>query len=240
VTKKVGAVGYGESRNAAGHSVFGHDAGTHDHKTPVGVRRQTNGNLKPMRWVSMHHHTTLSYGDGYGLPEAHARRAEELLLSGIVFTEHGNISSHVKAEAACEKHGIKPMFGCEMYMTNWLRKEEHTEEVPPDGHCQGPGGVQEPDAVGQSASSRRASTMSRPLTTDFSRGTGRDWSFSVGARVRSCSAALLAGSSSQRMKLDTRVLARLRAGSRSFGDDYFIEVQAFPELDKTRSLCSYC
>lgn len=60
-TKKVGAVGYGKARNEAGHSAFGHDEGTHDHKLPVGVRKGSNGTLKPMRFVSLHHHTTFSY-----------------------------------------------------------------------------------------------------------------------------------------------------------------------------------
>jgi len=53
--------------------------------------------------------------DGYQLPEAHVRRATEINMSGLAMTEHGNIDSHVKFEAAAEKHNIKAIFGCEFY-----------------------------------------------------------------------------------------------------------------------------
>jgi hypothetical protein len=33
---------------------------------------------KPMRFFSLHHHTTHSYKDGYGSPDAHHARAAEL------------------------------------------------------------------------------------------------------------------------------------------------------------------
>src|SRR5882724_11470408 len=53
---------------------------------PIGVkarRRQRaaakrHGGLKPMRFVSLHHHSTYSYLDGFQLPEAHVRRATEI------------------------------------------------------------------------------------------------------------------------------------------------------------------
>lgn len=82
---------------------------------PVGVARERNGNLKPMHWVSLHHHSTFSYGDGFQLPEAHVNRAVELGMPSIAMTEHGNMSSHVKLENAALKAGIKPIFGVELY-----------------------------------------------------------------------------------------------------------------------------
>src|SRR4051812_4031129 len=111
-------------------SAFGHGTDHADHAAPLHVRRngkrQRVGNVKPMRFVSLHHHSTFSYLDGFQLPEAHARRAAELNMSAITMTEHGNISSHVKLEKACrdEKdehkrpnpaYGIKPIFGVELY-----------------------------------------------------------------------------------------------------------------------------
>jgi DNA polymerase-3 subunit alpha len=74
----------------------------------------------------MHHHSTFSYGDGYALPEAHVRRAVELNMSAITLTEHGNMSSHVKLEAAAQKAGIKPIFGVETYCGEI--DEEHREQ----------------------------------------------------------------------------------------------------------------
>jgi DNA polymerase-3 subunit alpha len=66
-------------------------------------------------FVSLHTHTTYSYGDGYGQPDDYVERAMELGMPAIAFTEHGNVSSHVKLEIACQDTGIKPMYGCELY-----------------------------------------------------------------------------------------------------------------------------
>lgn len=68
-----------------------------------------------MRYVSLHTHSTFSYGDGYGTVEEHVARVAELGMTAVALTEHGNVSSHVQLEKACEKHGIKPLYGCELY-----------------------------------------------------------------------------------------------------------------------------
>jgi len=88
------------------------------HKEPVlAVRKAVRGNIKPMRFVSLHHHSTFSYLDGYQMPDAHVRRAEELQMGMMALTEHGNVDSHVKFEEAIEKRksGVKPIYGCELY-----------------------------------------------------------------------------------------------------------------------------
>ncbi|AOE44877.1 DNA polymerase III alpha subunit [Gordonia phage Terapin] len=69
-----------------------------------------------MRYVSLHTHTTFSYGDGYGPVADHVERAVELGMSALSATEHGNTSSHAQLEKECKKHGIKPIFGCELYI----------------------------------------------------------------------------------------------------------------------------
>lgn len=68
-----------------------------------------------MKGVSLHHHTTFSYMDGFGTPEQHAERSAELGMAAQAVTEHGNVSSFVRHEKACNKHGIKPIFGLEAY-----------------------------------------------------------------------------------------------------------------------------
>lgn len=68
-----------------------------------------------MEYVSLHHHTTFSYMDGYGTPDEHVKRAAELGMVAQAFTEHGNVSSHVKAEKAGDKYGVKPIYGAELY-----------------------------------------------------------------------------------------------------------------------------
>src|SRR5262249_54123661 len=87
------------------------------HKDPaLLVRKVVRGNNGPMRFISLHHHSTFSYMDGYQLPSAHVRRATELQMPALAMTEHGNTDSHVKFEEAATKQGVRPIFGCEIYM----------------------------------------------------------------------------------------------------------------------------
>src|SRR5215475_16022820 len=82
------------------------------HKEPIlAVRHIKRGNVREMRFRSLHHHSTFSYMDGYQLPEAHVRRASELNMGALAITEHGNIDGHVALDKACEEvGGIKPIF----------------------------------------------------------------------------------------------------------------------------------
>lgn len=68
-----------------------------------------------MKFVSLHHHSTYSFMDGYGTPAQHVARAAELEMSALALTEHGNVSSHPQLEKAATKAGIQPIFGLEAY-----------------------------------------------------------------------------------------------------------------------------
>lgn len=68
-----------------------------------------------MKFVNLHHHTTFSYGDGFGTPARHVAVAQELGYEAVAFTEHGNVSSHFQGQKAALKAGIKPIFGMEAY-----------------------------------------------------------------------------------------------------------------------------
>jgi len=68
-----------------------------------------------MRYVNLHHHSTFSFGDGFGTPAQHVVRAVELGYGAITLTEHGSTSSHFQLEKAALKAGIKPIFGVEAY-----------------------------------------------------------------------------------------------------------------------------
>lgn len=80
-----------------------------------------------MRYVSVHTHSTYSYGDGFELPAKHVERVHELGMRALALTEHGNVSSHVKLEQACLKlakkddegnlleWAVKPLYGVEAY-----------------------------------------------------------------------------------------------------------------------------
>jgi len=68
-----------------------------------------------VKFVNLHHHTTFSFGDGYGSVADHAARAVELGYYAIAATEHGNVSSHFQLEKLALAAGIKPLFGLEAY-----------------------------------------------------------------------------------------------------------------------------
>lgn len=68
-----------------------------------------------MRYVSLHTHTTFSYGDGFGTVDDHVKRVSELEMSAVALTEHGNTSSHAQLEKAGAKYNVKPIYGCELY-----------------------------------------------------------------------------------------------------------------------------
>lgn len=79
-----------------------------------------------MKFVNLHHHSTFSYGDGYGTPAQHVARAAELGYSAIALTEHGGVSSNYQLEKAALKAGIKPIFGVEAY-TGPVDEEHRTQ-----------------------------------------------------------------------------------------------------------------
>lgn len=45
--------------------------------------------MSRVKFVNLHHHTTFSYGDGFGTPAQHVQRAAELGYTAIAATEHG-------------------------------------------------------------------------------------------------------------------------------------------------------
>jgi DNA polymerase III subunit alpha len=68
-----------------------------------------------VKFVNLHHHSTFSFGDGFGTPAQHVARAAELGYNAMALTEHGNVSSHFQLEKAALNAGIKPIFGLEAY-----------------------------------------------------------------------------------------------------------------------------
>lgn len=69
-----------------------------------------------MKFVSLHNHSSFSYGDGHKLPADHVRTAEQLGIRAIALTEHGNVSSHVQLEKATADSQVKPIYGVEAYV----------------------------------------------------------------------------------------------------------------------------
>lgn len=187
-----------------------------------------------MKTPSLHHHTTFSYMDGFGTPVQHVERAVELEIPAIAATEHGNVSSHVGLEKAAVKAGIKPIFGLEAY----------THPGPEESQRKFHLTILAMNQAGYSNLNRIVSrswaegfyyypTVTGQMLADHEEGL---------IVLSGCSDSLLACSllggkdipeneasfkRAQRLALNFRAL---------FGDRYYLEVQAFPELERSRRI----
>lgn len=205
-----------------------------------------------MKAVSLHHHSTFSYGDGYGTPAQHVARAAELGYSSMALTEHGNVSSHFQFEKAAVKAGIKPIFGLEAYCGSVLEEnDERRLKQRPDGEVE----LLPARSAYKNHLTLLAATASgyRNLNRIVARSyrdyyyhptvSGSNLAANAGGIVAlsGCSGSLLAcsllgGKGTPEHNDDPdfqsarRVIERFE---RLFGERYFLEIQPFYELPRT-------
>lgn len=179
-----------------------------------------------MDFVSLHTHTTYSYLDGYESPKAHVARVSELGMKALAFTEHGNVSSHVKLERQATAADIKPIFGMEAYCApeKSMRKWHMTLL-----------------AMDQRGYNNLLKLTSRSWE-DFYR-----WPTVHGDNLKEHSPGLIALSGCADSHLactllggkgiergDKRAALKLmQSYERMLGDRYYLEVQRFPGLERT-------
>ncbi len=72
--------------------------------------------MKNKLFCHLHLHNEFSYLDGYGSAKAYIRRAKELDFKFISCTNHGSIDGLIEWQTECDKQGIKPVLGCELYV----------------------------------------------------------------------------------------------------------------------------
>lgn len=87
-----------------------------------------------MSFVQLHIHSHVgSQLDAIASSEQYAQKAKSLGHPALAITEHGKMSSVHEHYVACKKHGIKPIFGVEAYVSDELvtlnskRKRERTK-----------------------------------------------------------------------------------------------------------------
>lgn len=191
-----------------------------------------------MEFVSLHTHTTFSYGDGYGTVLQHVSRVAKLGMGALGLTEHGNCSSWVQLEIACAAKGIKPIYGCEIYTAPPDQKRKcHMILLAMDSE-----GLQNLNRIITESwktlgttSKSRFPTVHWPILKENNAGlialSGCSDSF--------MSCTLLGGKSYGDPRLELRngdiqrgiKVAQLYA--KVFGDRYYLEVQRFPDLKRT-------
>jgi DNA polymerase-3 subunit alpha len=67
-------------------------------------------------FVHLHQHTEFSLLDGMIRTKDLAKRAAELGMPAVAITDHGNLFGAIQFYQDCKKAGIKPIFGCEIYL----------------------------------------------------------------------------------------------------------------------------
>ena len=75
------------------------------------------------RFAHLHLHTDYSLLDGAIQIKPLAARTEELGMTACAMTDHGNMFGAISFYNSMKKHGVKPIIGCETYITRGSRKD---------------------------------------------------------------------------------------------------------------------
>lgn len=85
-------------------------------------------------FVHLHVHSEYSLLDGAARIRDLASRAAELGMKALALTDHGVMYGVVPFYRACRENGIKPIIGCELYMTAGSRYDKGTRKDNPIYH----------------------------------------------------------------------------------------------------------
>jgi len=189
-----------------------------------------------MQYVSLHHHSTFSYGDGYDLPRNHVQYCATAGMKAMALTEHGNTSSQVQLEKACKEFGIKPIYGVEGYIAEPKEARKCHQTIlasTQEGHAN------LNRLVSQSwRDFYRWPTIHLEYLERYSDGL----IILSGCADSQLSCTLLGGKNYGDKRLNwspeeyDRAVRLVEWYKKIFGDRYYIECQRFPGLDRTRAL----
>src|SRR6266536_2821394 len=79
--------------------------------------------MPDQRFVHLHLHTDYSLLDGAIQIKPLAKRVEELAMPACAMTDHGNMFGAISFYNSMKSHGVKPIIGCETYITRGSRKD---------------------------------------------------------------------------------------------------------------------
>jgi DNA polymerase-3 subunit alpha len=75
-------------------------------------------------FVHLHNHSEFSLLDGLSKIEIMVNRAKELGMTALAITDHGNLYGTINFFKACKAAGIKPIIGCEIYVSKRTRHDK--------------------------------------------------------------------------------------------------------------------
>lgn len=172
--------------------------------------------------------------DGFGTPEEHVKAAADLGMPAIAFTEHGNVTSHVKAEKAAKEAGIKSIFGCELY-TGAVGEDASRYKWHLTVLAETQGGLRNLNALvseGWAEGFYYEPTVSGDMLAKYNDGL----IVLSGCSGSKMATDLLGGKGTpakSKPDYDAAKATALRFRD-LLGDRFYLEAQAFPELEKTR------
>lgn len=79
-------------------------------------------------FAPLHCHTQYSLLDGAADVDAMVKKAKADNMPAVAITDHGNMFGAFKFFAACKKHGVKPILGCEVYVVEDRFNKKFTRE----------------------------------------------------------------------------------------------------------------
>jgi DNA polymerase-3 subunit alpha len=82
-------------------------------------------------FTHLHLHSEYSALDGLGSPDQYAEVAKDMGFTALAITDHGNIDGHLRWQKSCERAGIRPVLGCELYMVSDANSKNKED---PRGH----------------------------------------------------------------------------------------------------------
>jgi DNA polymerase-3 subunit alpha len=80
--------------------------------------------LEHSRFVHLHNHTGYSLLDGACKVGALVEAARAMKMPALAMTDHGNMFGAIEFYGKATKAGLKPIIGCEVYVTRGSRREK--------------------------------------------------------------------------------------------------------------------
>lgn len=81
-----------------------------------------------MSFVHLHNHTDFSFLDGSCKVDDLCAEAARMGMPAVAITDHGNLCGAVDFYRAAQRYGVKPIIGCELYLTAGSRTDRGKDE----------------------------------------------------------------------------------------------------------------
>lgn len=81
------------------------------------------------QFCHLHVHDQFSQLDGMGTAEQYVKKAKKMGFEFLALTNHGNVDGLIQFQKACDKGGIKPVLGCELYIVNDLKTKDKANHM---------------------------------------------------------------------------------------------------------------